>query len=482
MLQELDKFLNTYVLVTLLLIVGLGFGIASRFVQFRYFRQMFGILRSSQAFHKDKHGHLSSFQALLLSVAGRVGGGNIAGVAIAITAGGPGAIFWMWVLGLVGMGTSFLECTLAQVYKRTDEAGTYRGGPAHYIIRGIGKNWKWLAVIYSVLLLVTYGLAFNGLQANIVSDSLNDAFDIPVLYSGIGLTALVAVIVFGGIKRIARFSEIIVPIMAAGYLILAAIVIVMNLSEIPALVELIVKSAFGWGPVVGGGLGAIIMAGVKRGLFSNEAGLGSAPNVAAVAYVPHPVNQGIVQSFSVFIDTIVICTATAFIVLLGHGYDPADATKTVGTVLTQQALANEIGPWGNKFVSIALFMFGFSTMLYNYYLGENSLNFLTKGRRDVTIVLRFVVLALIFWGSVASLKDALSFSNFTMGFLAVSNLIALILLMKTGVRVLNDFERQRKAGRKQPVFVAADHPDLNLDHEAWALEPEDLEAAGQQAK
>ncbi|MBR9828796.1 MAG: alanine:cation symporter family protein, partial [Oceanospirillales bacterium] len=303
MLDFLNDILWGKVLIALLITIGIGFTVASRFVQFRYFGRMFRILGASQAFKHDKHGHLSSFQALLLSVAGRVGGGNIAGVAVAITLGGPGAIFWMWVVGMMGMATSFLECTLAQTYKQAEPDGTYRGGPAHYISRGLGARWNWLAGLYSVLLLVTFGFCFTALQSYAVATSVGDAFGVPVLYSGIALAVIVGMIIFGGVKRIAKVTEVLVPVMAVGYLLVAFVVLGMNLERIPDVITLIVKSAFGLEPMVGGGIGAAILMGVKRGLFSNEAGLGSAPNVAAVAYVPHPANQGIVQAFSVFIDT-----------------------------------------------------------------------------------------------------------------------------------------------------------------------------------
>ena len=300
MLDMLNDLLWGKVLLVLLVGVGIGFTVASRFVQFRYFGEMFRILGSGQAFKRNKHGHLSSFQALVLSVAGRVGGGNIAGVAVAITLGGPGAIFWMWLVGLMGMATSFLECTLAQTYKEAEGDGTYRGGPAYYIVKGLGKQWRWLAAFYSVLLLLTFGFAFTALQSYAVATSFGDAFGVPVLYSGIALAMLVGLIIFGGIKRIARISEFLVPFMAVSYIAIALLVIAMNITEIPGVIALIVKSAFGLEPLIGGGIGAAIMMGLKRGLFSNEAGLGSAPNVAAVAYVPHPANQGIVQAFSVF--------------------------------------------------------------------------------------------------------------------------------------------------------------------------------------
>ncbi|HCA24143.1 MAG TPA: sodium:alanine symporter [Pseudomonas sp.] len=469
MLSVLSDLLWSKVLIALLVGIGIWFTFATRFVQFRYFGKMFGILTANH--HEADGRHLSSFQALILSVAGRVGGGNIAGVAVAITLGGPGAIFWMWVVGLMGMATSFIECTLAQVYKTAEPDGAYRGGPAHYIERGLGSNWKWLAVIYSILLLVTFGIGFIALQSYAVATSLKDAFDIPLYYSGIGLALVVGLIIFGGVKRIAQVAEVLVPIMAGGYLLIAIVVLGLNFTEIPATLKLIVESAFGIGPVVGGGIGAAILMGVKRGLFSNEAGLGSAPNVAAVAYVPHPANQGVVQSFSVFIDTIILCTCTALIILMGTAYDPSLTDSSQGVALTQASLATHIGEWGRVFVSIAMLLFGFSTVLYNYYLGENSVSYLTTGRSNEFVMngFRVVVICLCCLGAIMDLGTVFGFADLTMGLLALVNLIALALLFKTGKRVLGDYDRQLKSGNKVPTFHAEEFTDLNLDAESWPV-------------
>lgn len=475
MLEFLNELLWGKVLIGLLILIGVGFTVVSRFVQFRYFGRMFRILSASQAFKHDKHGHLSSFQALLLSVAGRVGGGNIAGVAVAITLGGPGAIFWMWVVGLMGMATSFLECTLAQTYKQAEPDGTYRGGPAHYISRGLGKKWNWLAAIYSVLLLVTFGFCFTALQSYAVATSVGDAFGVPVFYTGIAMAMLVGMIIFGGVKRIAKVAEVLVPIMAGGYLLVAFVVLGLNFDRIPDVFMLIVKSAFGLEPAVGGGIGAAIMMGVKRGLFSNEAGLGSAPNVAAVAYVPHPANQGIVQSFSVFIDTLIICSATAFIILLSGVYEPGSGVAVEGVALTQLALADHVGDWGRAFVSIALVLFGFSTMLYNYYLGENSLNFFSTENQNLFNGFRVLIIGLVCWGATTDLGTVFGFADVTMGLLALANLIALLFLVKPGLRILRDFDRQIGEGIEQPVFDLSQFRDMNVDPVAWEIEPEDLE-------
>lgn len=465
MLSLLSDLLWSKILIAVLIGLGLWFTIASRFIQFRYFGKMFSILTAK---HHESDGHLSSFQALILSVAGRVGGGNIAGVAVAITLGGPGAIFWMWVVGLMGMATSFIECTLAQLFKTAEPDGTYRGGPAFYISKGLGKNWKWLAVIYSILLFATFGIAFTTVQSYSIANSLQDAFHIPLYASGIAMAVIVGLIIFGGVKRIAKVAEFMVPVMAFGYLILALIVLAMNFSSIPAMLELIVKSAFGLGPAVGGGIGAAIMMGVKRGLFSNEAGLGSAPNVAAVAYVPHPASQGVVQAFSVFIDTILLCTCTALIILLGTAYDPNAVNIADGVALTQASLATHLGESGRIFVSIALFLFGFSTILYNYYLGENSLSYLTKRNSGPLLNLfRLVIIGLCCLGSVLDLGTVFSFADLTMGLLALCNLFALALLFKKARMVISDYDKQIKAGNSQPVFDSAKFPDLDIDKDAW---------------
>jgi alanine or glycine:cation symporter, AGCS family len=456
-----------YILIYGLVAAGLAFTIASRFVQFRYFGAMFGILR--QAFHHEA-GHLSSFQALMLSVAGRVGAGNIAGVAVAITLGGPGAVFWMWVIGLIGMATSYFECALAQLYKNAEPDGTYRGGPAYYIERGLGQ-W-WLAAIFSVLLLVTFGFGFSALQSYTVASSFHDAFGIPTLVTGLALVVVLGLIIFGGVKRIATAAEIIVPVMAIGYILIAVVVVLINIAEVPAALLLILRSAFGLEEAFAGGMGAAVAMGVRRGLFSNEAGLGSAPNVAAVAYVRHPGNQGIVQAFSVFIDTLIICSCTAFLVLLSGVYTAAGETD--GIVLTQASLADHVGEWGRSFVSIALMLFAFTSIMYNYYLGENSLNFFSEENKTLFTGFRVLTLALVFWGSLQDLTTVFAFADITMGLLAVVNLSAVILLIRVGLRIIDDFDAQRRAGIEHPVFDPDKFADLNIDRKAWVLDQEAL--------
>lgn len=465
MLAEINTFLNDLIwgniLIYLLPILGLFFTISSRFVQFRYFFKMFNILRDTV---HDKHGHISSFQALMLSVAGRVGGGNIAGVAIAITLGGPGAVFWMWIIGLIGMATSFFECSLAQLYKEKDaqDSCIYRGGPAYYVTKALGQ--RWLGIVISILLMFTFGFAFNATQSFIISASLESSFNLPTWITGVILTTIFGLTIFGGVRRISKISEVIVPIMALGYLLIAIVVIVLNITEIPSLIELIIKEAFTPSSAISGGIGAVVLQGAKRGIFSNEAGLGSAPNVAAVAYVAHPVQQGIVQSFSVFIDTIILCSCTAFIILLSGVYVPGNS-GVEGVLLTQNALIEHIGPLGGYFVTFALLLFGFSSMLYNYYLAENSLNFFSSNT-VIFNIFRMVCIGLIVWGSFQDLGSIFSFADLSMGLLAVINMVVIALLYKPALQLIRGYDRQVKEGKK-PVLRYNDYAKFKIDKEIW---------------
>lgn len=460
MLDAINDFLSGKVLIVLIVGLGAYFTIRSRFVQFRHFGHMFGVFKESI---RGQSGQLSSFQALMLSLAGRVGAGNIAGVGIAVTLGGPGAVFWMWVTALVGMSSSFFECTLAQVYKRSDGNGLYRGGPAYYIQHGL--KLRWMAMTFAVLLLVTYGFAFNGLQAFTVTHSLQNAFDIPVLYSGIALAVLLAIVFFGGIQRIAAVSDLLVPVKTLAYIAVTLYVIVTQIELVPGMLTTIVKSAFGLEPAFAGLLGSAIVMGVKRGVFANEAGLGSAPNVAAVAAVRHPASQGVVQAFSVFLDTFVICTCTALLILLSGFYTPGFDGD--GITLTQNSLAAVVGDWGRIFVSVALSLFVFTCITYNYYLGENALQFIVGRSRTALIAFRVLVLGLILWGSMQNLGTVFAFADITMTCLAFVNLVALAMLIKTGLRVMRDYDEQRRSGIERPVFDASKFADLDIDHDAW---------------
>lgn len=466
MLSSINNFLNDLIwgniLIYALPILGLFFTISSGFVQFRYFFKMFGIL--TDTLH-DKNGHISSFQALMLSVAGRVGGGNIAGVAVAITLGGAGAVFWMWVIALIGMSTSFFECSLAQLYKERDmqDKNVYRGGPAYYTNKAL--NQRWLGIIISILLIITFGFAFNATQSYVISTSFKSSFGFPTWLSGFIVTAIFALAVFGGVRRITKISEVVVPIMAMGYLLIAIVVIFLNIDKIPSLMLMIINEAFNPTAAISGGIGSVILQGAKRGMFSNEAGLGSAPNVAAVAYVAHPVQQGIVQSFSVFIDTIILCSCTAFIILLSSVYTPG-IEGSDGVLMTQNALIEHIGPLGGYYVTIALFLFGFSSILYNYYLAENSLNFFSKGNVVLFNIFRILVISLIIWGSFQDLGSIFAFADLSMGLLAISNLVVITLLYKPVLRLIKGYDKQIKEG-KNPVLLYDDYNEFNIDKEIW---------------
>ena len=450
-------------LIPFLVVLGCFFTLASGFVQFQFFGRMFRVLTGKQ---EGAEGHVSSREALLVSVGGRVGGGNIAGVAVAITLGGPGAVFWMWAIALVGMATSLFECSLAQTFKRTDEDGTYRGGPAMYILHGLGQNYKWLAVIYAISLIAAFALGFNAFQGNTVAGAVNDSLGIDRLWTGIALAIVTGVVVYGGIKRIAHVADVVVPIMAIGYIGMALIIILLNIGDLPGVIVTIVKNAFGLEEAVGGGMGAAIANGLRRGLFSNEAGLGSAPNVAAAAYVKHPISQGIVQSLSVFIDTIIICSCTAFVILLGDVYVPG-AADVNGVALTQQSLVSHVGDWAQYFLSVAILLFAFSSIIYNYYLGENALMVFTENE-IARHVLRIAIVGLVLLGSAApGATSVFFFSDPMMGILALVNLLVIIMLFPVGMRVLNDYREQVKAGKEHPEFDPDKFSDLDIDPTAW---------------
>ncbi|MCO6186448.1 sodium:alanine symporter family protein [Rhizobium sp. L1K21] len=452
-----------WALVPFLVVLGVFFTIASGFVQFRFFGRMFRVLKGDEDADPSK---ISAREALLVSVGGRVGGGNIAGVAVAITAGGPGAVFWMWAIALVGMCSGLIEATLAQAYKRTEPNGDYRGGPARAIIHGLGANYRWLAIVYSVCLIASFAIGFNAFQGNTVAGAAFDSMNIPRYVTGIVLAVATGFIVYGGIHRIAKAADVIIPIMAIGYIGMALLVIIINITGIPAVLTDIFANAFGIREAVSGGMGAAIANGLRRGLFSNEAGLGSAPNVAATAYVRHPVSQGITQSFSVFIDTIIVCSCTAFIILLGDVYQPG-AEGIDGVALTQQSLVDHVGSWAQYFLTVAVFLFSFSSIMYNYFLGENALSFMTD--KPVAVhILRIVVVGIVLLGAVApGATSVFSFSDPMMGVLAVVNLLAITMMFPIAMRLIRDYSDQLKAGIQRPIFDPKKFPDLDTDPTAW---------------
>lgn len=460
MLEAINGFLSGKLLIVLVVGLGAYFTVKTRFVQLRYFLHMFKVFKDSLTSSSTQ---ISSFQALMLSLAGRVGAGNIAGVGVAVTLGGPGAVFWMWVTALVGMATTLFECSLAQLYKRHNGSGQFHGGPSFYIEYGLNK--RWLGVVMAVLLIVTFGFSFNGLQSHAVTHSLQNAFGVDPAYSGIALAAVLALVFVGGIKRIARVADLLVPVKTLAYIAVTLYVIVLQFDHVPLMLLTIVKSAFGLDQAFGGLIGSAIVMGVKRGVFANEAGLGSAPNVAAVAEVRHPVSQGVVQAFSVFFDTFIICTCTALLILLSGFYTAGFAGD--GIVLTQNSLAAVVGDWGRSFISVALALFVFTSILYNYYLGENNLRFILGKNRKALLSYRALVLALILWGSVQDLSTVFAFADITMTLSALVNLIALVLLCRVGLRLLADYDTQRKAGVAEPVLTASAFHDLNIDRTIW---------------
>ncbi|EXJ11137.1 MULTISPECIES: alanine/glycine:cation symporter family protein [Nitrincola] len=461
----LDDLTWGWSLIPLLVIFGAFITLMTGCVQFRYFKRMFAVLSPKN--ESADPNNVSARAALMLSVGGRVGGGNIAGVAVAITLGGPGAVFWMWAIAFIGMATSLVECSLAQLFKRKQPDGTFRGGPANTIIHGLGAQYKWLAVVYAVCLLAAFGLGFNAFQGNTVAGSVESSLGINRYITGVLLAIVTAAIVFGGIRRIARVSEVVVPLMAMIYILMAVVIILLNITEIPSVLASIFANAFGFEEAVSGGMGAAIAQGIRRGLFSNEAGLGSAPNVAAAADVRHPISQGITQSFSVFIDTLVICSCTAFVILLGNIYSPG-ANGIDGVVLTQQSLAYHLGDWTQYLLSLMILLFAFSSIIYNYYLGENAIAVMTQ-HPMATLALRIVIVAVVFLGAIAPGATAVFFfSDPMMGVLAVVNLVAIMMLLPTCLRILRDYQGQLSRGIQRPVLNPEMFSDLDIDATAWS--------------
>ena len=447
-IEWLSNFLYTYILIFMLIALGIFFTYKTNFVQFRYIKEMFRLLGDGAANGKED-GHVSSFQAFCISTASRVGTGNLAGIAIAISVGGPGAIFWMWLIALIGAGSSFVESTLAQIYKEKDHQGAFRGGHAYYIEKGLNK--KWLGVLFSILITVSFGLIFNSVQSNTISIAMNEAFGFDRLIVGIILMILTVAIIIGGVQRVAKVSGIIVPVMAVLYILVSLFVILKNIGEVPRIILLIFENAFGIKEAVGGSLGGVILIGIKRGLFSNEAGMGSAPNAAATANVSHPVKQGLIQTLAVFNDTIIICSCTAFIILLS---DVDLSEGLTGIQLTQNALSSQIGSIGSTFIAICILLFAFSSIVGNYYYGESNIEFLTDKKIYIGIY-RAGVGAMVLFGSVASLDVVWNMADVFMAVMAIINLIAITALGKFAYRALEDYRKQKKNGIKDPVFKAS---------------------------
>lgn len=463
-----NNLLWTYILIFLLITLGFYFTFRTKFVQFRLFGEMFKVITDK----KSNGNGISAFQAFTISTASRVGTGNITGVALAIAIGGPGAVFWMWLVAIIGMASSFVESTLAQVYKIRD-GENFRGGPAYYMQKAL--NNRGLGIAFAILITICFGLVFNSVQSNTMAAAFENAYGINPLIVGILIALFTGIIIFGGVKRIAHFTQWFVPIMAVIYIGVALYVVVTNISAIPAVFKLIVTSAFGLNEVVGGGIGVAIMQGVRRGLFSNEAGMGSVPNAAATANVSHPAKQGLLQSMGVFFDTIIICSATAFIILLSDVYTKGELS---GIQLTQGALATHVGSWASSFVAIAIFFFAFSSIIGNYYYGETNIEFIRENSIWLTVY-RIAVILMVVFGSVAEVVLVWNMADLIMGLMAVMNLIVIFLLGKVAFQVLKDYTNQRNQG-KDPVFYADSIPGLT-GAECWERKNMELEISSKPA-
>lgn len=459
-ITSLNDAIWAYLLIGALILCGLFFTIRTRFVQFTMIGDMFRQLVDASPSSGGKK-HISSFQAFAVSVATRVGTGNLAGVATAIAVGGPGAVFWMWLIALVGSATAFVEATLAQLFKRPS-SDSFIGGPAYYISRGLHS--KWMAALFAVLMILTFGLSYNSIQSNTICDAMNQAFGFDQTIVGIIISAIALFIIFGGIQRIAHVSSVLVPVMAIGYFILALVIVIMNIHLVPQVFKLVIVNAFGFEQVAGGGLGMTIMVGIKRGLFSNEAGEGSAPNVAATAHVSHPVKQGLIQALGVFTDTLLVCSCTAFVVLISGLYNTDDL---VGIQLTQTSLQSQVGNWGTIFIAVAIFMFAFSSIIGNYYYGEANIRFLTDKKWVLTIFRILSGGVFVFFGAVASFDLVWNLGDFFMALITICNLIAIVLLGKYVFKLLDNYRDQKRRGIKSPEFHRSDLPEIADELDYW---------------
>ena len=466
---QIDGFLYTYILLALLVIVGIYYTIRTKAVQIRYIKDMFTQITEKK--HVEGKRSISSFQALMVSTASRVGTGNIAGVATALATGGPGAVFWMGLMAIVGAASAFIESTLAQIWKVRGKDGEFRGGPAYYIHQALGS--RGLGVLFSVLLILCFAFGFNGLQAFNATSALEyylpgEAMPKAAIASGIVLAVMTAAVIFGGTKRISVITSIVVPIMAIAYIAIALWTAITNITWLPQVFALVFSSAFDFQSIFGGFAGSVVMLGIKRGLYSNEAGMGSAPNAAATASVSHPVKQGLVQSLSVYIDTLLICTCSAMMVLVFYVQDPAAAANLNGMPLVQMAVNNSVGEAGIHFITFAIFAFAYSSLIGNYFYAESNLRFIKGDSKALLTVFRIVCLLVIFYGATNSFDLAWNLADIFMGLMAIMNLIAILLLGKWALAALDDYSTQRKAG-KDPVFVADSIPGMPKT-DCWHLE------------
>lgn len=456
-IDNINDWLWTYLMIGVLLGAAVYFTIYTKGAQFRMIPQMIKLLFDSSKTHENHlnpipgRKTISSFQAFAVSLASRVGTGNIAGVAIAIAVGGPGAVFWMWIVAIIGAANAFIESTLAQIFKIHDKK-SFRGGPAYYIQNGIGKRW-W-AVTFAVLITLTFGLSYNTVQINTITISMQSAFGWSPIWVGAITTAITLLIIWGGIQRISKVSEIAVPVMAICYILLAIYIILANISQFPSVIKLIIENAFGWGPALGGGFGSAILLGIKRGLFSNEAGEGSTPNAAATADTSHPVKQGLIQSLGVYTDTLLVCSATAFMILCSGAYN----SNLTGIELTQYALESEVGGVAKIFLPVAVYLFAFTSIIANYYYGETNLQFIRKSTTAL-VAFRIVMAILMIIASVTALDIIWTIADIAMGLMTLCNICAILVLGRFAVRALRDYNCQRHQG-KDPVFTWRCLPEL----------------------
>lgn len=468
--NSVNDVLWTYIIIAALLGSGVIYTLRTKFVQLRMLGEMLRLIFSS-AGAKTTGREISGFQAFCVSTASRVGVGNIAGVAIAIVSGGPGAVFWMWVIAFIGCATGFVESTLAQIYKLPRGEGSFHGGPAYYIKNALHQPA--VAKLFAILISVTFGLIYVSVQANTIVQSVEAAFGIERAITAVTVAVLTAAVIFGGVTRIAKFTEMLVPTMAGVYLLSAAVIVVMNISEVPAMFALIIHDAFSPQAAVGGGFGAVFMTGVRRGLFSNEAGEGSVPNAAATASGRHPVRQGLIQSFGVYVDTWLVCSATAFSVLLTNQYTIGG--NVTGVVLVQNSLASVYGTYAPHILALLVFMFAFSSIVGNYYYGEVNIAFFEGDEsgilpsaiaRHAMNIFRLGVVAMVLFGSFAELGLVWDSADLFMGILCVTNLYAIARLGKYAFIALDDYIAQRKRGVEEPVFDKKILPNKDGIH-AW---------------
>ncbi len=458
-LHFINDILWGSVLIYLLAGAGLWFTFRCGFVQFRYFTQFRSLIRSQPP--HDSAG-ISPFQALCTSLAARVGSGNIAGVALALTMGGPGAIFWMWVVAIIGMATSFAECSLAQLYKRRDGEGRYLGGPAWYMESGLGM--RWMGVMFSVFLMLAFGLIFNAVQANSIAHAVNHAFAVPKTWVGMVLIVLTAGVIWRGMRGTARVAQYLVPFMALIWVMMGLYVVALHIERVPEVIMLVIKSAFGWQEAASGALaftsGQVITTGFQRSMFANEAGMGSTPNAAAAAsaWPPHPASQGLLQMFGIFINTLIICTATAAIILFSGVLDNPTISSD-GITLVQTALSGMLGSWASGFIAFIIFLFAFTSIVANYAYAENNLLFLQQKSPFTLVLFRCLALVMVMFGTLSSLPLVWQLADVAMALMAITNLIAILLLSPVVRDLTADYLRQQKLG-VVPVFDPNRFPEI----------------------